>query len=109
MGLRRIFQGRISICLNSKTSFMTIVYTKEELVAEAKRRNGEIKGRKLFVDGEVVMEYHSPQWGGARGGGRPATDRTTTLCVKISKEAMDKLNNLTNNKSKYIDDLIMAQ
>lgn len=48
-------------------------------------------------------------WGGSRGGGRPKNDRSINLSVRITQQAMDKLNTLTKNKSQYIDDLIMKQ
>lgn len=48
--------------------------------------------------------------GGYRpGSGRPANDRNIQLMVRISKEAHDKLNRLTKNKSEYIDSLIKQQ
>lgn len=48
-------------------------------------------------------------WGGSRGGGRPKNDRNVALSVRITQKAMDKLNNLTTNKSEYIDFLILSQ
>lgn len=45
--------------------------------------------------------------GGARpGSGRLQGDRNVSLSVRISSEAMDKLNSLTNNKSEFIDNMI---
>jgi hypothetical protein len=44
-----------------------------------------------------------------KGRGRPANDRSVTLSVRVTQEAVDKLNRLTNNKSKYIDQLIKEQ
>ena len=41
--------------------------------------------------------------------GRPANDRSVTVSVRITQEAVDKLNRLTNNKSEYIDSLIKQQ
>ena len=41
--------------------------------------------------------------------GRPANDRSVTLSVRITQEAMEKLNRLTRNKSEYIDQLIREQ
>lgn len=53
-------------------------------------------------------EPHKPQRGGYRaGGGRPRNDRSIALSVRITQEAMDKLNALTKNKSEFIDHLIM--
>jgi hypothetical protein len=45
----------------------------------------------------------------ARRRGRPANDRNVTLSVRVTQEAVDKLNRLTNNKSEYIDHLIKEQ
>ena len=45
----------------------------------------------------------------ARRRGRPANDRSITVSVRITQEAVDKLNRLTNNKSAYIDELIKKQ
>lgn len=46
------------------------------------------------------------QRGGARpGSGRPATDRKYPLMVRISQEAADKLESISN-KSEFIDQLI---
>lgn len=48
--------------------------------------------------------------GGRRAGsGRPANDRNIMVGVRLSQEAVDKLNRLTNNKSEYIDNLIKQQ
>ena len=41
--------------------------------------------------------------------GRPANDRSIMLSVRITQEAMDKLNRLTRNKAEYIDTLIKEQ
>ena len=48
--------------------------------------------------------------GGRRpGSGRPANDRNIMVGVRLSQEAVDKLNRLTPNKSEYIDKLIKEQ
>ena len=48
--------------------------------------------------------------GGRRAGsGRPANDRNIMGGVRLSQEAVDKLNRLTNNKSEYIENLIKQQ
>lgn len=48
--------------------------------------------------------------GGTRSGaGRPATNRSIPVTIRMSQEALDKLNRLTKNKSEYIDKLIMQQ
>ena len=47
------------------------------------------------------------QRGGSRpGAGRPANDRCIALSVRITQEAMNILNERTNNKSEFIDNLI---
>lgn len=53
------------------------------------------------------MTQKSNNHGGFRdGSGRPKNDRNITLSVRITQEAMDKLNESTNNKSEFIDNLI---
>lgn len=48
--------------------------------------------------------------GGRRAGsGRPANDRNIMVGVRLSQEAVDKLNRLTRNKAEYIDTLIKKQ
>lgn len=48
--------------------------------------------------------------GGRRpGSGRPANDRNVAVTVRLSQEAVDKLNRLTNNKAEYLDNLIKQQ
>lgn len=48
--------------------------------------------------------------GGRRSGsGRPANDRNIMVGVRLSQEAVDKLNRLTSNKSEYIENLIKEQ
>lgn len=50
------------------------------------------------------------QHGGRRAGsGRPANDRNIMVGVRLSQEAVDKLNRLTNNRSEYIENLIKQQ
>ena len=45
--------------------------------------------------------------GGRReGAGRRCSGRSIAMTVRISPEALDKLNELTRNKSEYIDALI---
>ena len=46
---------------------------------------------------------------GGRRRGRPANDRSITVSVRITQEALDKLDRLTRNKSEYIDNLIKQQ
>ena len=45
----------------------------------------------------------------SRRRGRPANDRSVTVSVRITQEAVDKLNRLTRNKSENIDKLIKEQ
>lgn len=48
--------------------------------------------------------------GGRRArSGRPANDRNIMVGVRLSQEAVDKLNRLTSNKSEYIENLIKQQ
>lgn len=53
-----------------------------------------------------MEEQKKNTWGGSRGGGRPKNDRSINLSVRITQEAMDKLNEATSNKSEFIDNLI---
>ena len=56
------------------------------------------------------MSQESSNRGGRRSGaGRPANDRNVMVSVRLSQEAVDKLNRLTNNKAEYIDRLIKEQ
>lgn len=55
------------------------------------------------------MTSSSNRGGYRPGGGRPKNDRSISLSVRITQEAMDHLNELTSNKSEYIDQLILAQ
>lgn len=55
-------------------------------------------------------EYGDTSHGGLRiGAGRPANNRNIMVGVRLSQEAVDKLNRLTNNKSEYIENLIKQQ
>jgi hypothetical protein len=48
--------------------------------------------------------------GGARpGAGRPANSRKIMVGVRLSPEVYEKLNRLTKNKAKYIEELIKQQ
>ena len=44
--------------------------------------------------------------GGYRGGVRPSTGRNIPVCIRLSREAADKLNGLTRNKSEFIDNML---
>ena len=44
---------------------------------------------------------------GQRRRGRPANDRNIMVSVRLSQEAVDKLNRLTSNKAEFIDSLIL--
>lgn len=57
-----------------------------------------------------MMENKESNRGGHRpGSGRPANDRNIMVSVRLSQEAVDKLNRLTKNKAEYIDRLIKEQ
>lgn len=48
-------------------------------------------------------------WGGQReGSGRKKGDRDKVLWVRISAEAMAKLDSQTKNRGQFINDLIMS-
>ncbi len=55
------------------------------------------------------MSNQSNHGGRRPGSGRPANDRNVPVMVRLSREAADKLNRLTSNKSEYLDNLIKAQ
>ena len=55
------------------------------------------------------MEEQKQHGGRRSGAGRPANDRNIMVGVRLSQEAVDKLNRLTNNKSEYIENLIKEQ
>ena len=58
----------------------------------------------------MISSHMEKKRGGYRpNAGRPATDRKIPLSVRISQEAMEKLETLTDNKSQYIDELIKNQ
>lgn len=44
--------------------------------------------------------------GGYRGGVRPSTGRDVPVCIRLSRESVEKLEGLTRNKSEFIDNLI---
>ena len=54
------------------------------------------------------MEQKKQHGGPRPGSGRPSTDRSCVLSIRISQEAMDRLNALTKNKSEFIDNLIKS-
>lgn len=45
-------------------------------------------------------------WGGSRGGGRPRGTRQKAVCLRLSAESCDWLDTVTDNKSKYVDQLL---
>lgn len=55
------------------------------------------------------MEEDKKRGGTRQGAGRPETNRSVPVTIRISQEALDKFNRLTKNKSAYIDQLIMEQ
>lgn len=52
-----------------------------------------------------MMEQKSNNGGRRRG--RPANDRNVPVMVRLSQEAVDKLNRLTSNKAEFIESLIL--
>ena len=52
------------------------------------------------------MEQQNNRGGRRSGAGRPANDRNVMVSVRLSQEAVDKLNRMTNNKSWFIDKII---
>ena len=56
-----------------------------------------------------MSDVQTTRGGRRSGAGRPANERSISLMVRITQEAMDKLNRLTTNKSEYIDNLIKQQ
>lgn len=52
------------------------------------------------------MEQEKRHGGRRSGAGRPANDRNIVVSVRLSQEAVDKLNRMTNNKSWFIDKII---
>ena len=52
------------------------------------------------------MEEQKARGGRRSGAGRPANDRSIPVLVRLSQEAVDKLNRMTNNKSWFIDKII---
>lgn len=44
--------------------------------------------------------------GGYRGGVRPSTGRDVPVCIRLSRESVEKLERLTRNKSEFIDNLL---
>lgn len=56
------------------------------------------------------MRMKNEKRGGRReGAGRPAGDRNRMVCLRLSDEAVTKLDRLTDNRSKYIDRIIKEQ
>lgn len=89
-----------------------ICHTPEEFRSEVERHqklghNPIIRGRKLYVYSQVAAELKLPHGGSREGAGRPQGNRTVSLSVRISQEAMKKLNSVTDNKSEYIDKLLL--
>lgn len=66
---------------------------------------------------EYIQQNEIPviEWKDNRGGYRPnagrkkTTERDVPIMVRITKDAAEKLKRLTDNKSEYIDKLIMQQ
>ena len=89
-----------------------ICHTPEEFRTDVERQQklGHapiIRGRKLYVYSQVAAELKLSHGGYREGAGRPQGSRTVPLSVRISQEAMDNLNSKTDNKSEYIDKLLL--
>lgn len=67
-----------------------------------------IRGRKLIAYGETVAELvtRGTHGGYREGSGRKQNDRNVMLGVRISQEAMNKLEAATNNKAEFIDNIL---
>lgn len=76
----------------------------EKLVEMAEQ--GNERAQDILSDIEVV---ESKRGGYRPGAGRPVTERNVPLMVRISKEAAEKLDRLTDNKSEYLDNIIKQQ
>lgn len=58
----------------------------------------------------TAMRMKTDGRGGRReGAGRPAGDRNRMVCLRLSDEAVTKLDRLTDNRSEYIDRMIKEQ
>ena len=53
------------------------------------------------------MEQQENRGGRRSGAGRPANDRNIPVLVRLSQEAVDKLNRITSNKAEFIETLIL--
>ena len=62
---------------------------------------------KSYDNMEEEKKIKDPR-GGSHGGGRPRGDRNIPLCVRITPEANERLQNV-KNKSEYINNLILEQ
>jgi len=84
-----------------------ICHTPQEFSAECQKHPASIvRGRTLYSrEGEAIAELVTTRGGSRNGAGRPETDRSISISVRISQEAYDKLKNI-GNKSLYIDRLI---
>ena len=65
----------------------------------------EIFKKFLYVIKQNNMEQEKKHGGYRPGAGRPATDRSHAVTIRISEEAFQKLNGY-KNKSEKIDQLI---
>lgn len=57
----------------------------------------------------MADQHRNPRGGVRECAGRPKGTRTKLIAIKLSQQAIDKLNKLTDNRSEYIDNLIIAQ
>lgn len=68
-----------------------------------------LKKTILITDMNNSKEVKTSRGGAREGAGRKSNDRDITLSVRVSQEAIDKLNGATKNKSQYIDNLIKKE
>lgn len=53
------------------------------------------------------MSSEKNTWGGSRGGGRPRGTRQNAVCLRLSEESADWLSVASQNKSQYVDQLLL--
>lgn len=54
-----------------------------------------------------MMEQQSSRGGRRPNSGRPSNNRNIPVMVRLSQEAVDKLNRITSNKAEFIETLIL--
>lgn len=53
------------------------------------------------------MSTEKSTWGGSRGGGRPRGTRQKAVCLRLSEESAEWLSAASQNKSQYVDQLLL--